>query len=68
MITLETAVLHYYNPYQKHYQKYRQAVEDKAYIAQNRKKERRKIDRGTFRVKTEKYEHEKYDEKHLLLE
>lgn len=39
VIALGTAVFHYHNPFQKHYQKYRQDVDkDLAYISQQRKK------------------------------
>ena len=39
VIALGTAVFHYHNPFQRHYQKYRQDVEgDRSYIIQNRKK------------------------------
>lgn len=38
VIALGTAVFHYHNPFQRHYQKYRQDVEgDRNYIAQKRK-------------------------------
>ena len=38
VIALGTAVFHYHNPFQRHYQKYRQDVEeDKNYIAKKRK-------------------------------
>ena len=41
VIALGTAVFHYHNPFQKHYQKYRQDVEgDREYITQKRKKEK----------------------------
>ena len=40
VIALETAVFHYHNPFQRHYQKYRQDVEgDRSYITRKRKKE-----------------------------
>ena len=40
VIALGTAVFHYHNPFQRHYQKYRQDVEgDRSYIIQKRKKE-----------------------------
>ena len=40
VIALGTAVFHYHNPFQRHYQKYRQDVEgDRSYITQKRKKE-----------------------------
>lgn len=39
VIALGTAVFHYHNPFQKHYQKYRQDVQkDKEYISQKRRK------------------------------
>lgn len=39
VIALGTAVFHYHNPFQKHYQKYRQDVErDLAYISHQRRK------------------------------
>lgn len=38
VIALGTAVFHYHNPFQRHYQKYRQDVEgDRNYITQKRK-------------------------------
>lgn len=40
VIALGTAVFHYHNPFQRHYQKYRQDVEeDRKYIVQKREKE-----------------------------
>lgn len=37
VIALGTAVFHYHNPFQRHYQKYRQDVEkDREYISQKR--------------------------------
>lgn len=40
VIALGIAVFHWHNPFQRHYQKYRQVVEgDRSYITQKRKKE-----------------------------
>lgn len=43
VIALGTAVFHYHNPFQKHYQKYREDVEgDRKYILQKRTEEKQK--------------------------